>query len=75
VLLSGIIFPVSSEPVWLQVLSKLLPLTYGVDGLRDVMLKGNELTSGAVLLDIGVVAAFAVALVVAATATLRRRVS
>jgi len=75
VLLSGIIFPVSSEPVWLQVLSKLLPLTYGVDGLRDVMLKGNGLTSGAVLLDIGVVAAFAVALVVAATATLRRRVS
>jgi hypothetical protein len=39
------------------------------------MLKGNGLTSGAVLLDIGVVAAFAVALVVAATATLRRRVS
>ena len=75
VLLSGIIFPVSSEPVWLQVLSKLLPLTYGVDGLRDVMLKGNGLTSGAVLLDIGVVAAFAVALVVAATTTLRRRVS
>jgi ABC-2 type transport system permease protein len=75
VLLSGIIFPVSSEPVWLQVLSKLLPLTYGVDGLRDVMLKGNGLSSGAVLLDIGVVAAFAVALVVAATATLRRRVS
>jgi ABC-2 type transport system permease protein len=65
VLLSGIIFPVSSEPVWLQVLSKLLPLTYGVDGLRDVMLKGNGLTSGAILLDIGV----------AATATLRRRVS
>lgn len=75
VLLSGIVFPVSTEPRWLQVVSELLPLTYGVDGLRDVMLKGNGLTSGALLLDIGVVAAFAVALVVAATATLRRGVS
>ena len=72
VLLSGIVFPVSTEPGWLQAVSELLPLTYGVDGLRDVMLKGNGLTSGALLLDIGVVAAFAVALVVAATATLRR---
>jgi ABC-2 type transport system permease protein len=75
VLLSGIVFPVSTEPGWLQVVSNLLPLTYGVDGLRDVMLKGNGLPSGALLLDIGVVAAFAVALVVAATATLRRRVA
>jgi ABC-2 type transport system permease protein len=75
VLLSGIIFPVTSEPGWLQVVSKLLPLTYGVDGLRDVMLKGNGLTDGPLLLDLGVVAAFAVALVVAATATLRQRAS
>jgi ABC-2 type transport system permease protein len=75
VLLSGIIFPVASEPGWLQVVSKLLPLTYGVDGLRDVMLKGNGLTAGPVLLDIAVVAAFAVALVGAATATLRQRTS
>jgi ABC-2 type transport system permease protein len=75
VLLSGVIFPVTTEPVWLQVVSRLLPLTYGVDGLRDVMLKGDGLTGGAVLLDIAVIAAFAVALVAAATATLRRRLS
>ena len=73
VLLSGIVFPVSTEPGWLQAVSNVLPLTYGVDGLRDVMLEGLGLTSGAVLLDLGVVAAFAAALVVAATATLRRR--
>ncbi|MGO8687760.1 MAG: ABC transporter permease [Candidatus Dormibacteria bacterium] len=73
VLLSGIVFPVSTEPGWLQGVSNLLPLTYGVDGLRDVMLEGLGLGSGSVLLDLGVVAAFAVALVVAATATLRQR--
>jgi ABC-2 type transport system permease protein len=75
VLLSGIIFPVTSEPGWLQVVSKLLPLTYGVDGLRDVMLKGSGLTYGPLLVDLAVVAAFAVALVAAATATLRQRAS
>ena len=75
VLLSGIIFPVSSEPGWLQAISNLLPLTYGVSGLRDVMLKGSGLGSGSLLLDLAVVAAFAVALVAAATLTLRRRAS
>ena len=75
VLLSGIVFPVSTEPGWLQGLSNVLPLTYGVDGLRDVMLKGLGLGSSSVLLDLGVVAAFAVALVLAATATLRQRAS
>ncbi len=72
VLLSGIIFPVSSEPGWLQGISRVLPLTYGVDGLHRVMLEGASLSSGTLLLDLGVVAAFAVALVAAATATLRR---
>jgi ABC-2 type transport system permease protein len=72
VLLSGIVFPVSSEPGWLQGISNVLPLTYGVDGLRAVMLDGAGIGSAAVLLDLGVVAAFAVALVAAAGATLRR---
>jgi ABC-2 type transport system permease protein len=72
VLLSGIIFPVSSEPGWLQGISRVLPLTYGVDGLHRVMLEGAGLASGSLLLDLGVVAAFAVALVFAATLTLRR---
>jgi len=73
VLLSGIIFPVSAEAGWLQGISNVLPLTYGVNGLRDVMLKGAGITDGSVLLDLGVVLAFALALVVGATATLRQR--
>lgn len=75
VLLSGIIFPVSAEPAWLQAVSNILPLTYGVSGLRDVMLRGADLSSGSVLLSIGVLAAYVVVLIVAAAATLRRQVA
>src|SRR5438094_394860 len=72
-LLSGIIFPVSSEPGALQWLSGVLPLTYAVNGMRDIMVKGADLSSSGLLLDAGVVAGFAILLIAAGTATLRRR--
>ncbi len=75
VLLSGILFPVSSEPSPLQYLSNVLPLTYAVNGLRDVMLKGADLTWPSLQLDIGVVAGFCVLVIVAGIGTLRRRVA
>jgi len=74
-LLSGILFSVNSEPRPLQVLSDVLPLTYAVNGLRDVMIKGADLSWGSLQLDVGVVAGFIVLLVVAAVATLRRRIA
>lgn len=74
-LLSGILFSVNSEPKPLQVLSNVLPLTYAVNGLRDVMIKGADLSWGSLQLDVGVVAGFVVVLVVAAVATLRRRIA
>jgi ABC-2 type transport system permease protein len=74
-LLSGILFPVSSEPKPLQVLSDVLPLTYAVNGLRDVMVKGADLSWGSLQLDVGVVVGFVVVLIVAGTATLRRRIA
>jgi ABC-2 type transport system permease protein len=74
-LLSGILFPVGSEPKPLQVLSGVLPLTYAVNGLRDVMVKGADLTWGSLQLDVGVVLGFVVLLVLAAVATLRRRIA
>ena len=74
-LLAGIIFPVSSEPGWLQAISNVLPLTYAVDGLRSVMLKGAGLESTALLVDGGVVAAYCVLMILAAGATLRRRIA
>jgi ABC-2 type transport system permease protein len=36
--LSGIFFPVSGVATWLQVLSKLNPVTYGIDAIRQVFL-------------------------------------
>jgi ABC-2 type transport system permease protein len=75
VLLSGILFPVSTEPGPLQVVSNVLPLTYAVNGLRDVMVKGADLTWSSLQLDVGVVAGFCVVLIVAGIATLRRRIA
>lgn len=74
-LLSGILFPVFSEPKALRAVSELLPLTYAVDGLRQVMLKGAGLGAPAVQLDAAVVAGFAALMVPAAMATLRRRLA
>src|SRR2546427_11245560 len=75
VLLSGILFPVPNEPKPLQVASDVLPLTYAVNGLRDVMLKGADLTWPSLQLDAGVVAGFVVLVIVAGIATLRRRIA
>ncbi len=75
VLLSGILFPVNTEPQALQVLSNVLPLTYAVNGLRDVMIKGADLNSTALQIDAGVVAGFCILLIVAGVATLRRRIA
>ena len=75
VLLSGILFPVSTEPKPLQYISDVLPLTYAVNGLRDVMLKGADLTWPALQLDVGVVAGFCVLVIFAGIATLRRRIA
>jgi ABC-2 type transport system permease protein len=75
VLLSGILFPVSTEPRPLQVVSDVLPLTYAVNGLRDVMVKGADLTWASLQLDAGMVAGFCVVLIAAGIATLRRRIA
>jgi len=38
VFLSGVFFPVNNVPAWLEVISKINPLTYGVDAIRQVFL-------------------------------------
>jgi len=73
--LSGILVPVATEPGWLQAISKVLPLTYAVDGLRAVMIRGAGISSSALQLDLVVVAGFCVLVVVLASLTLRRRVA
>ncbi len=74
-LLAGIIFPVSTEPGPLQALSRVLPLTYAVEGLRNIMIKGADLSWSSLQLDLGVVLGFCVLVILAGATTLRRRIA
>ena len=38
IFLAGVFFPVNNVPIWLEVISKLNPLTYGVDAIRQIFL-------------------------------------
>jgi ABC-2 type transport system permease protein len=68
--LGGVFIPVASLPLGLQVVARLLPLTYAVEALR-VALAGGPLAPG--LLDLVVLAVFAITLFGLATRTLARR--
>ena len=46
IFLSGIFFPVNNVPTWLQIISKVNPLTYGVDAIRQLFLGGSLTTAG-----------------------------
>ncbi len=72
-LLSGMIFPIESMPLPLQLLSRAIPARYMVHALREILLKGNGL---AVLWpDLLAVTAFAVAVVGLSTARFQRRLA
>ena len=70
IFLCGLLWPVNQMPNYLQWLAKFLPLTYGVDGIRALMLQGQNLTD--IGKDVGVLAAYAVGLMILASLTLRR---
>ena len=68
--LSGLLWPVEQMNRFLQYLSKVMPLTYSVDGLRKIMLEGKSL--GDVWVDLVVLAAFAASMTLLGAAALRR---
>ncbi|HXG25990.1 MAG TPA: ABC transporter permease [Candidatus Binatia bacterium] len=74
-LLSGLLWPVERLPDVLQWIAHLLPLTYAVEGLREVMLKGADLSSAVVVTDLAVLAAIALVFVALASTTIRREVA
>jgi ABC-2 type transport system permease protein len=43
---SNAIYPIAIMPAWLQVISRVNPLTYEVDALRALMLAGGSSTTG-----------------------------
>ena len=70
VFLCGVIWPVEQMPDYLQWLSSILPLTYAVDGLRDIMLGGKNLID--VGIELAVLVGFAVVTSILAAITLKR---
>jgi ABC-2 type transport system permease protein len=74
-LLGGFFWQIEQLPDLLQPVARLLPVTYAIDGLRQVMIAGADLTSPRVLLDLGVLAGIAAIFVVLAAATIRRDVA
>ncbi len=41
ILLGGVLYPVSVLPGWLQALSRLLPVTWSLEGIRGALLRGR----------------------------------
>lgn len=74
-LLGGVFWPIDRLPDVLQAVAHVLPVTYAVDALREVMLKGSDLTSPAVQVDLTVLLAIAAIFVVLASLTIRREVA
>lgn len=70
IFLSGVLWPVEQMPDYLQWLSKILPLTYAVRGLRDIMLAGKSLLD--VGFELSILVGFAVIISILAALTLRR---
>jgi ABC-2 type transport system permease protein len=70
IFLCGVIFPMEQMNEVLQWIGKFLPLKYGVDGMRQIMLYGKSLVD--VGFDIGMLAAFTIGMSVLAAVGLRR---
>jgi ABC-2 type transport system permease protein len=73
VFLCGVLWPVEQMPNYLQWLSTILPLTYAVDGLRSIMLRGENLID--VGFELAVLVGFAIVISIVAAFTLRRGAS
>jgi len=70
--LGGVFVPVASLPPGLQIVARLLPLTYAVEALDVAMTGGSSLTA---VVDLGVLAAFTTAFFGLATWALARRLA
>ena len=74
-LLGGIFWPIDRLPDILQVVAHVMPVTYAVDALREVMIKGADFASSAVQGDLAVLIGIAVLFVVLGAGTIKREVA
>lgn len=59
--LSGALFPIQSAPSFLQLISKINPLTFGVDGLRSALIGSSHFGLPADLMILGILTAILLA--------------
>jgi len=71
ILLSGVFWPLEAVPLVLRPISYFIPLTYAVDGLRSVMIRGWGVEG--IWLPLAVLVAFAVVMLLLSTWALKRR--
>jgi ABC-2 type transport system permease protein len=71
ILLGGLYTPVESMPEWAQWISRANPVSYFIDVIRRVVMKGSSLSD--ILPQLGIVAGFAVLLNVWAVLNYRKR--
>lgn len=71
ILLAGLFWPVESIPSYLQPLSYIIPLRYGIDAERSIMLRGWGI--GEIWVDIVVLVLFALLTLSASVLLLKRR--
>lgn len=70
IFLSGVLLPVEQMPGYFQTIARVLPLRYAVDGLRAIMVEGHSI--GDVVLELAVLATFAIVFLSLAAVTVRR---
>ena len=74
VFLGGILWPVETLPDILQPVSRVLPVTYAVEGLREVIIAGRDLASQTVQIDLVALAIITGLFILLAAGTIRREV-
>jgi ABC-2 type transport system permease protein len=70
-MLSGFLLPIENMPLWIRVLSNILPARHMVTILRGILLKDNGLAE--LWVDVVALALFALAMIVLSTRRFQRR--
>src|SRR5262249_12671563 len=73
VFLSGLLWPVQEMPNWLQAIARLMPLTYAIDALTSIMVRGQSLAS--TWRDLAILLSFAAVIALVAAASVKREVA
>jgi ABC-2 type transport system permease protein len=71
ILLSGVFWPIEAVPELIRPVSSFIPLTYAVDAMRSVMIRGWGI--GSIWLDLLILVAFAIVMLALSAYRLRKR--